>query len=113
MERGELYLAPFLYADLGAAKRRPVCVVSGRRFNTGRDLIVAMVTSRRARLATPGVGDVPIRDWNGAGLLAPSTVRVGRLQTIESNLLGGLLGALGDQDLGAVDAALREVLDLN
>lgn len=112
MRRGDLFLAPFLYADLGEAKRRPVCVVSGEAFNQGPDLIVAMVTSRRARLNAPGIGDVPIVAWESAGLLAPSTVRAGRLQTIEVDLLEGRLGALSIADLDAIDGALRDVLEL-
>ncbi|MCJ7437516.1 MAG: type II toxin-antitoxin system PemK/MazF family toxin [Acidimicrobiia bacterium] len=112
MQRGDLFLAPFLYADLGESKRRPVCVVSGETFNQGPDLIVAMVTSRRARLIAPGVGDVPLTDWESAGLLAPSTVRTGRLQTIEASLLQGQLGSLGQADLDFIDVALREVLHL-
>jgi mRNA-degrading endonuclease toxin of MazEF toxin-antitoxin module len=112
VERGDVWLAPFLYADLGTSKRRPVCVVSGDSFNAGPDLIIAMVTSRRARLETPGVGDVPIRAWQEAGLLAPSTVRAGRPQTIEASLLVGRLGTLGGDDVAAVDDALRAVLQL-
>lgn len=112
MQRGDLHLAPFLYADLGEAKRRPVCIVSGAAFNQGPDLIVAMVTSRRGRLLGPGVGDVPLSDWEDAGLLAPSTVRTGRLQTIEASLLEGRLGALTPSDSAALDNALRGVLEL-
>ena len=112
MQRGDLFLAPFLYTHLGESKRRPVCVVSGDAFNQGPDLIVAMVTSRRARLVTPGVGDLPLIEWERAGLLAPSTVRTGRLQTIEASLLEGQLGSLDTADLEAIDAALREVLQL-
>lgn len=112
MRRGDLFLAPFLYADLGESKRRPVCIVSGDAFNEGPDLIVAMVTSRRVRLIAPGVGDVPLTEWEGAGLLAPSTVRTGRLQTIEAALLEGQLGALSADDLAATSTALRDVLEL-
>jgi mRNA-degrading endonuclease toxin of MazEF toxin-antitoxin module len=112
VERGDVWLTPFLYADLGTSKRRPVCVVSRDSLNAGPDVIIAMVTSRRARLETPGVGDVPIRGWQDAGLLAPSTVRAGRLQTIEAGLLVGRLGTLGDDDLDAVNDALRDVLQL-
>ena len=113
MRRGDLFLAPFLYTHLGESKRRPVCIVSGAAFNEGPDLIIAMVTSRRARLLAPGVGDVPLVEWEGAGLLAPSTVRTGRLQTIEASLLEGQLGSLGAGDVDTVSAALRAVLELS
>jgi mRNA interferase MazF len=105
VRRGDLFLAPFLYADLGRAKRRPVCVVSGEAFNQGPDLIVVMVTSRRVRLNVPGIGDVPIMECQRAGLLAPSTVRAGRLQTIEAGLLESRLGALSIADLDTMGGA--------
>ena len=53
------------------------------------------------------------QDRESAGLLAPSTVRTGRLQTIEASLLEGQLGSLDAADLEAIDAALREVLQLD
>ena len=57
MDRGDIYLAPFTYADLQGSKRRPVCVVSSAGFNSGLDVIVVMVTSRALRLSSPGVGE--------------------------------------------------------
>jgi len=109
---GDLFLAPFLYTDLAQEKRRPVCVVSGESFNQGSDVIVAMVTSRRTRLRAPGVGDVVLEDWQSSGLLASSTLRIGRLQTMESRLLESRLGSLSPHDLDMMRAALRTVLDL-
>ena len=113
MQPGELYFAPFLYADLGQSKRRPVCVISSESFNAGPDLVVAMVTSSRSRLMSPDIGDVPLDDWQAAGLLAPSTVRTGRLQTIERALLEGRLGMLSDADLMATRQAVRVVLSID
>jgi mRNA interferase MazF len=112
VQSGDLYLAQFLYADLESAKRRPVCVVSGGAFNRSPDVIVAMVTSRRARLRAPAVGDVILHDWEAAGLLVPSTLRAGRLPTMEARLLDGRLGSLSERDLEATAAALRSVLHL-
>ena len=113
MRPGDLFLAPFHYADLAQAKRRPVCVVSAARVNDGPDVLVAMVTSNRVRFATPALGDVPLLDWHAAGLLAPSTARAARLQAIETRMLQGRLGHLSARDLDAVKAALRMVLDLD
>ncbi|HEX9506125.1 MAG TPA: type II toxin-antitoxin system PemK/MazF family toxin [Acidimicrobiia bacterium] len=113
MESGELFLAPFLYASLAEMKRRPVCIVSAQSFNAGPDVVVAMVTSRATRRSDPGVGDVVIEDWRSAGLLAPSTVRSGRLQSMEARLLDSRLGKLVEGDLTKVRAALRRVLELD
>jgi mRNA-degrading endonuclease toxin of MazEF toxin-antitoxin module len=112
LDRGELFLAPFSYSDLERSKRRPVCVVSVPPYNEGPDVIAAMVTSRRLRLDRPGLGDVVIQDWQGAGLPLPSVVRTGRLQVLQRPLLEACLGRLSKEDLEAVDAALRAVLGL-
>lgn len=45
MQPGDLFLAPFHYADLAQTKRRPVCVVSAERLNYGPDVIVTLVSA--------------------------------------------------------------------
>jgi mRNA-degrading endonuclease toxin of MazEF toxin-antitoxin module len=113
MDRGEIYLAPFTYADLRGSKRRPVCVVSSARFHAGSDVIVVMVTSSGARLVSPRCGDVILDDWRQAGLLRPSTVRAGRLLVLEQRLLSVRLGALSSDDAHLVDDGLRDALGLS
>lgn len=86
-------------------------MVSASAYNAGPDVVVAMISSG-ARLTSPRLGDVVLRDWQRAGLLRPSVVRVGRLQVIEQRLLSAKRGALESADLAAVDQALRDVLGL-
>jgi mRNA-degrading endonuclease toxin of MazEF toxin-antitoxin module len=86
-------------------------VVSAPVYNAGPDVVVAMI-SIGVRLTSPPPGDVVLRDWQRAGLLRPSVVRVGRLQVIEPRLLSTRRGALAAADLAAVDQALRDVLGL-
>ncbi len=105
MERGTLVLAPFLYSDLQGVKRRPACVVSSAAYNQGPDLIVAMVTSSRARVRVPGLGDAVIQAWQASGLRLPSIVRAGRLLVLEHRLVSTTLGYLGRDDLATVDQA--------
>lgn len=94
-------------------KRRPVCVVSSSAYNAGPDVVVAMVTSRPARLTRLGVGDVVIEDWESAGLRLASVVRAGRLLVIEQQLIDTRLGELSGSDLQQVDAGLQAVLGLS
>ncbi len=112
MDRGEIYLAPFGYTDLQDSKRRPVCVVSSAIFNVGADVIVAMVTSSRQRLATPTAGDVVVTHWRQAGLLRSSVIRTGRLLVLETRLLSVRIGVLSAADLEAVDRGLKDSLGL-
>src|SRR3989454_12814201 len=51
-EAGDLVLVPFPFTDLGAAKRRPVLVLSRREFNAhAPDFIVCGITSNLANAA--------------------------------------------------------------
>lgn len=104
-------MVPFEYSDLSGSKRRPACIVSSDEYNGGgRDVILAMVTSR---LTAGEVGDVVVRDWSGAGLLRPSVIRTGRLIVLERRLLPERpLGTLGRTDLDAVDDGLKAVFGL-
>lgn len=113
MDRGEVVLAPFAYSDLQGLKRRPAAVVSSVEYGTGDDVILAMVTSSRARMDHPGLGDVAITEWQSAGLRVASLVRAGRLLVIEQRLLGTTLGTLSAVDLARVDDALRAVFGLS
>jgi mRNA-degrading endonuclease toxin of MazEF toxin-antitoxin module len=113
MIRGEIYLAPFTYADLRGSKRRPVCVVSSARFHADPDVIVAMVTSSSLRLASPRCGDVILGEWRRAGLLRPSVVRAGRLLVLERRLLSAKLGVVTAGDLLKVDRGLKDALGLS
>jgi len=112
LDRGDVYLGPFLYSDLAGSKRRPVCVVSAPAYNAGPDVVVAMVSSG-GRLTSPRIGDVVVGDWREDGLLQPSVVRAGRLQVLEKRLLSGQRGALTARDLDVVDRALMDVLGLH
>jgi mRNA interferase MazF len=111
VDRGEIYLGPFLYSNGVGSKRRPLCVVSVPTYNAGPDVVVAMVSSG-ARVTSPRFGDVVLNDWQQANLLRPSVIRAGRLQVIERRLLSTQRGTLSAADLAAVDQALRIVLVL-
>ena len=69
------------------------------------DLLLARVTTHGERTAL----DVPINDWRAAGLLAPSTVRLHKLATIEKKLVQRPLGKLAQADRDIVTAALKDV----
>ena len=62
----------------------------------------AEVQAAEDDLWATGLGDVPLRDWQSASLLAPSTARTSQLQAIEIRMLQGPLGSLSDRDLEAV-----------
>ncbi|MFA0764490.1 MAG: hypothetical protein OXFUSZZB_000647 [Candidatus Fervidibacter sp.] len=107
-QRGDVVLIPFPFTDLSAKRVRPAIVVSVPEYeqNTG-DIIVAQVTSRQHSLPT----DYALQDWQFAGLLRPSVVRV-KLATINAALVQFRTGRLSDRDLEEVDKRLRLALGL-
>jgi mRNA interferase MazF len=107
-QRGDVVLIPFPFTDLSAKRVRPAIVVSVPEYeqNTG-DIIVAQVTSRQHSLPT----DYALQDWQFAGLLRPSVVKV-KLATINAALVQFRTGRLSDRDLEEVDKRLRLALGL-
>jgi len=99
---GEIVLLSFPFADTAGAKRRPALVI----LDTGdEDIIVARVTSQAAQ--TPF--DVELAEWQKAGLLLPSVVRVHKVATLEKRLVERRLGALTSGDWAQVRARIRQL----
>jgi len=98
-EPGDILLLAFPFANQTAAKQRPALVV----LDTGdEDVLVARVTTQPHSAPL----DVAISGWQGAGLLAPSTVRLHKMATIEKRLVKRRLGQLKEPDRSAVRSAL-------
>jgi mRNA interferase MazF len=99
---GEIVLLAFPFADAVEAKRRPalVCLDTG-----DADIVVARVTSR----STQADFDVELVEWQQAGLLLPSVVRVHKLATIEKSLVDRRLGMLTAGDWAQVRAKIQQL----
>jgi len=77
---GEVVLLAFPFADATEAKRRPALVL----LDTGdADVVVARITSQTAQTTL----DVELVEWQQAGLLLPSVVRVHKLATLGKRLV--------------------------
>lgn len=88
---GDLILLAFPVSDQTESKQRPALVV----FDGGdADVIVARVTTQLYH--TPF--DVAVSDWQSAGLLAPSVIRLHKLATLEKTLIRRILGQLQRHD---------------
>jgi mRNA interferase MazF len=80
---------------------RPALVI----LDTGdADVLLARVTTR----SYTTTHDVPITDWQGAGLLAPSVVRLHKLAAIEKTLIQRVLGTLQPADRNQVASVIRQ-----
>ena len=83
-EFGDIVLVPFPFTDQTISKKRPAVVVSNRAYNTARpDVVVKAVTSQFH--ASPALGEVWVSDWQQAGLLKPSAIKL-VFATIEQRL---------------------------
>jgi mRNA interferase MazF len=99
---GDLILVAFPFSGGGKAKIRPAMII----VDTGdADVLVARVTTQSGQ-AEP---DVPIKDWRAAGLLAPSTVRLHKLATLEKSLVHRRLGSVQVADRTAIAANLHRI----
>jgi mRNA interferase MazF len=97
VQPGELWLADIPFTHAGRSKIRPVLVL----WLDALDAVVAAVTTAGPR----SVMDVPLVDWQPAGLRKPSTVRLSRLDCLEQVLLFRKLGRLSAADGGRVRTA--------
>jgi len=107
--RGDTVLVGFVFSDGSGKKLRPAVVISSPVYNRARqEVVVAAISSNvRRRL----VGDHLIADWKSAGLLFPS-VATGIFRTIVRAMVDRKLGAMGRQDMDAIDRELRRSLAL-
>jgi mRNA interferase MazF len=99
---GEIVLLSFPFADTTGAKRRPALVI----LDTGdEDIIVVRVTSQVAQTAF----DVELMEWQQAGLLFPSVVRVHKVATLEKRLVERRLGMLTPSDWTQVRVKIQQL----
>ncbi len=101
---GEVILLLFPFSDTAGSRRRPALVL----LDTGdEDIIVARITSQIPQT----VLDVELAEWQQAGLLLPSVVRVHKLATLEKRLVERRLGMLTSADWVQVQARTKQLWD--
>src|SRR6266849_3450621 len=102
-EAGDLVLLMFPFTEPTGGRQRPALVL----LDTGDDdLLVARVTTqgRTSRF------DCAIQNWSAAGLLAPSTVRLHKLATVEKRLVRRKLGRVHESDWSTIRLLLKQIL---
>jgi mRNA interferase MazF len=99
---GDVVLLEFPFTDTAGSKRRPALIL----LDTGDDdTVVARVTSQLS--AAPQ--DVTLDEWQQAGLLLPSVVRLHKVATLQRRLVDKKLGRLTPGDWSRVVLILRQV----
>jgi mRNA interferase MazF len=98
---GDVVLVAFPFTGGTQSRTRPALVV----LDSGdADVLVARITTQLQQTPYDGV----LSDWQGAGLLAPSVVRLHKLATLEKALIQRRLDSLQTADRQAVAAVLRQ-----
>lgn len=106
---GQIVLVPFPFTDQTRTKKRPAVVVSSDAYHRWRiDVVVMAVTSQVDR-AVHASGDVPVVEWQDAGLIKPPLVKP-VFATIERRIILRTLGERQPRDQRAVKEALHVLL---
>lgn len=108
MKAGEVALVRFPFTDLAVAKKRPALLLARTaRSPRNRLATVAMITSQVEALALEG--DVLLTDWQAAGLLHPSLLRLAKVATVDEYLIDKTIGRLSTRDLELARRAFQRV----
>ncbi len=106
MKKGDVVLVPFPFTDLSGAKNRPALVL----VVTENDVTVAFITSQMKWLEEL---DVKIEPAFENGLKQSSLIRLGKLTTLDKNIVIGKLGSIGINELQIVNQNLIQLFKLN
>jgi mRNA interferase MazF len=103
---GDILLIAFPFTSGGTSKKRPALVL----LDTGdADVLVARITSQISNSEY----DIIIDEWQNAGLLVPSYIRLHKLATLEKVLIDKKLGELSALDLEKVREKLTEIFGIS
>lgn len=108
-EMFDVVAVPFPFTDSARSKRRPAVVLSDQAFNRAAGhSVMAMITSAKN---APWPLDVKITDLQGAGLPAPSVVRM-KLFTLDHRFVAARIGSLSNKDREAAHKTLSKLLKI-
>ena len=102
---GEVLLLRFPYSDGNEEAKRPVVLLAETDM---KDIVVSKVTSVEQK----GKYDIAIDDWQKAGLLFPSVIRVDKLATLSKHKIIRNLGILDESLKSMVRFILKPVIRL-
>lgn len=98
---GDIILIQFMFSETQQTKRRPGLVLLD---TNDEDIIVAKITSQPYYTRF----DLRITEWQAAGLLRPSTVRLHKINTLSKSLIDRHLGKLALSDWQKIKEKLTD-----
>ncbi len=101
---GEVFICQFPFTSGATSKLRPALLL----FDLPPDAVICRITS----VPHAGPLDVALTDWQRAGLLKPSVVRLGRIVTAERSVFVRRLGVLTTGDLERIRTVWNQQMRL-
>ncbi len=101
-QHGSVVLLALPFSDTTTFKLRPALVLLD---TADDDIVVSRITSQMLQTAF----DVQILEWQQAGLMRPSVVRLHKVNTIEKVLVNRQLGILQPNDWQQVCQRIQEI----
>jgi len=108
-EQGDIVLAEVPFSDASGTKRRPVMVVSSRRYNANSlDVIVFAITSNlvNARHSVP----IDNPDLSEGTIIRPSLIKVDHVLTLDRSVLHRKLCRVKPEVVAKAKAILSAIL---
>ena len=102
---GDVVLIRFPFSDTRQSVQRPALVLYDNR---DLDLLLCRVTTKPYDSKT----DFKVADWKRAGLLKISYARLGKMATLEKEMVNRKLGALGRSDEDEAKKILKAMFEL-
>ena len=99
-------MIPFPFTDLKGSKIRPAVVLCKNEF----DVTICFITSQ---LKWQAKYDISVNPSENNGLKVPSLIRVGKIATIDTDLVLGELGELSATEIMELNKGLKELLQLS
>jgi mRNA interferase MazF len=107
-EFGAVVLVAFPFTSQLSTKRRPAVVVSKFAYGMIRGDVVVMAVTSQMR-ANEALGEVPVLEWQTAGLLKPSAIKP-VFATLEQTLILRTLGTLHSRDQTALRTGIGKLI---
>ena len=105
MKKGSIILLPFPFSDLKGSKIRPAVVL----YKNELDVTICFITSELKWKTKHDVALLPSHD---NGLKVASLIRIGKIATIDADLVLGELGKLNDVEIAKMNNGLKDLLQL-
>jgi mRNA interferase MazF len=110
MRKGDVVLVRFPFSDFESEKVRPAVVLVPE--NSYGDVCVAFITSRMVREPDCVFVEAGKKGFAKTGLKVSSTIRAGKIVTLQVSLITLVIGSLPPSHLAELNRVLKQVFKL-